>query len=106
MKTRMVRTNGTALGPFLTLILNSTTKPNSANENASEVCDVMRISPASIMRREEAIAETQTYDVRRRILGSFVSLVLDLMKQKAEVRRQSAPVKKHSEQPICFRFSC
>ena len=106
MKMQTVRTHTMTLGPFLTLILNSRPRFRSANENASKVCDCAGTSPTAILLQEMATSEMQTGDVAGRTLGPFVSLILRLVEQKAEVRRQSAPVKKHSEQPICFRFSC
>src|SRR5271167_3122992 len=90
MKTQTVRTNPTALGLFLTLILNSRPKPKSANENPSKVCGVARISPAGVLRREEATAETRTFPARRTMLGPFVRLILRLAEQRAAERLRFA----------------
>jgi hypothetical protein len=82
MKTQTVRTNTTILGPFLTLILNSRPRPKSASANPSGVRADTRI-PVAILQQEETTAETRAIDVRRRMLGPFLSLVLDLLEQKA-----------------------
>ena len=102
MKTQ-IRTNRTTLGPFLTLILNSRPRPKSASENPSEVCDATRI-PVAILRQEQATAETQTVDVRRRMLGPFVSLILDLSEQKAAERLRVAAEQTRPEQALCVRI--
>lgn len=74
MKTS-TRTNATILGALLTLILNSRAKPQPPNENRADVGCGTRIFPVAILRRDEAIAETQGGDVRQRMLGPFASLI-------------------------------
>jgi len=103
MKTQTVRTNRTVLGPFLTLILNSRPRTKSASENASKVCCDTRL-PVDILRQEQATATTQTVDVRRQMLGPFVSLVLDLLEQKAAERLRFAAEHNRSEQAPCVRI--
>jgi hypothetical protein len=103
MKTQTVRTNTTIMGPFLTLILNSRPRPKPASENPFKVCDDTRI-PAPILRQEQATAETQTIDVRRRMLGPFVSLILDLSEQKAAERLRFAAEHNRPEQALCVRI--
>ncbi len=100
MKTQ-IRTNTTTLGPFLTLILNSRPRPKSASENPSKVCDDTRI-PVAILRQEQATAETQTVDVRQRMLGPFVSLILRL--GEAAERRRFAAEHNRPEQALCVRI--
>jgi len=72
---RPTRINSTIFGAFLSLILNSSPKPQPSSENLSDVASGARTSPISVLWREEAIAETQRGDVRQRMLRPFASLI-------------------------------
>ncbi len=101
MKTQ-IRTNTTTLGPFLTLILMSRPKSKSANENPFKVCGSMRFFLAAIRHREKNAVETKPADVRQRMLGPFVSLILRL--GEAAERRRLAAEHNWAEHALCVRI--
>jgi hypothetical protein len=87
MNSQSIRTSPATLGPFLSLILNARTKADSGNENPCMLrCGERGCPPAFFRQAEDATAETQAIDIRRQILGPFVSLVLRLLTQKAAER--------------------